>query len=199
MADKIAKLFKPPATKLGGGGGILDSPCLSVRPSVLQSVSPSVCPLTFRVRPVASTVQDGLFPYLVQTINSMRGCVAYDDPWPWPISSRSFGLDFENRVCSVTFSVLNRLFPYLPQIIIRGCVTCKVYNKIIKFQFFTNFSAFTLKKKQFCLHSFHIWHKSSLYPRPTKLEGGYTGFTLSVRPSVRPSVRLSVDDMVSGA
>ena len=25
---------------------------------------------------------------------------------------------------------------------------------------------------------------SSLYPRPTKLEGGYTGFTLSVRPSV---------------
>ena len=29
----------------------------------------------------------------------------------------------------------------------------------------------------------------SLYPRPTKLEGGgYTGFTLSVRPSVRPSV-----------
>ena len=33
-----------------------------------------------------------------------------------------------------------------------------------------------------------IFH--SLYPRPTKLEGGYTGFTLSVR--------LSVDDMVSG-
>ena len=27
-----------------------------------------------------------------------------------------------------------------------------------------------------------------LYPRPTKLEGGYTGFTLSVRLSVRPSV-----------
>ena len=37
---------------------------------------------------------------------------------------------------------------------------------------------------------------ASLYPRPTKLEGGYTGFTLSVRlsvcPSVRPSVRPSV-------
>ena len=35
-----------------------------------------------------------------------------------------------------------------------------------------------------------------LYPRQTKLEGGYTGFTLSVRlsvcPSVRPSVRPSV-------
>ena len=27
-----------------------------------------------------------------------------------------------------------------------------------------------------------------LYPRPTKLEGGYTGFTLSVRLSVCPSV-----------
>ena len=33
---------------------------------------------------------------------------------------------------------------------------------------------------------------SSLYPRPTKLEGGYTGFTLSVRPSVRLSVCPSV-------
>ena len=31
-----------------------------------------------------------------------------------------------------------------------------------------------------------------LYPRPTKLEGGYTGFTLSVRPSVRLSVCPSV-------
>ena len=31
-----------------------------------------------------------------------------------------------------------------------------------------------------------------LYPRPTKLEGGYTGFTLSVRPSVRLSIRPSV-------
>ena len=66
--------------------------------SVCLSVCPSVCPLTFRVRPVASTVQDGFFPYLVQMINSMRGCVACDDLWPWPISSRSFGLDLENRV-----------------------------------------------------------------------------------------------------
>ena len=31
------------------------------------------------------------------------------------------------------------------------------------FQFFANFSAFTLKKNlQSCLYSFHIWHKSSL-------------------------------------
>ena len=47
----------PPATKLGGGGGVLDSPCLSV----CLSVCPYVCPLTFGVRPVASTVQDGFF------------------------------------------------------------------------------------------------------------------------------------------
>ena len=59
-------------------------------------------------------------------ITSMRRCVACDDIWPWPISSRSFDLDFENRVRSVTFSVLDRLFPSLAQIIIsiRGCVTC---------------------------------------------------------------------------
>ena len=38
-----------------------------------------------------------------------------------------------------------------------------------------------------------------LYPRPTKLEGGYMGFTLSLRPSVCLFVRLSVDNMVSGA
>ena len=73
-----------------------------------------------------STVLDGFFPYLAQMITSMRGCVAYNDLWPWPISSRSFGLSLENRVHSVTFSVLYRLFPYLPQIIttIRGCVMC---------------------------------------------------------------------------
>ena len=80
--------------------------------------------------------------------------------WPWlwkscPLcnvfSSRSIISIFatNNRVRSVTFSVLDRLFPYLPQTItiIRGCVTCKVYIKILKFQFFgnfSNFSAFTL-------------------------------------------------------
>ena len=99
-----------------------------------------------------STILDGFFPYLAQMITSMRGCVAYNDLCPWPISSRSFGLGLQNRVCSVTFSVLDRLFPYLPQIIaiIRGCVTCKVYNKILNSQFFANFSyfpAFTLRKK----------------------------------------------------
>ena len=112
-----------------------------------------------------STVLNGFFPYLAQMITSMRGCVAYNGLWPWLISSRSFDLDFENCVRSVTFSVLDRLFPYFPQIIItnRGCVACWIYNKILKFQFFANFSAFTLKQNlQFCLHSFHTWHKSSL-------------------------------------
>ena len=104
------------------------------------------------VRSVPSTVLDGFFPYLVQMITSMRRSVACGDRWPWPISSRSYDLNFENCVCSVTFSVLDRLFPYLPQIIttIRGCVAFIVENKILKFQFFTNFSyflAFTLKKK----------------------------------------------------
>ena len=96
----------PPATKLGGVYWIH---------SVCQSVCLSVCPLTFRVRPVASTVQDGFFPYLVQMINSMRGCVACDDPWPWPISSRSLGLDLENRVRSVASIVLDGFFLYLAQ------------------------------------------------------------------------------------
>ena len=65
------------------------------------------------VSSLASTVLDGFFPYLVQMISSMRRCVACDDLRPWPISSRSFNLDFENRVRSVTFSVLDRLFFWL--------------------------------------------------------------------------------------
>ena len=123
------------------------------------------------VRSIASTVLDGFFPYLTQMITSMRRCVACDDLWPWPISSRSFDVDFEYRVRSVTFSVLDRLFPYLPQMIttIRGCVACQVYNKILKYQFFvnfSNFSAFTLKKiyNSACILSIfgtnHHWHQS---------------------------------------
>ena len=117
----------PPATKLGGVYWIH-----LVRLSVCPSVCVSVCPLTFRVRPVASTVQNWFFPYLVQMINSMRACVACDDTWPWPISSRSFGLDLENRVRSVASTVLDRFFIYLAQMITnnRGCVACNVYFRI---------------------------------------------------------------------
>ena len=43
----------------------------------IHPVCLSVSVLTFRVRLVASTVLDGFFPYLVQIINSMRGCVAH--------------------------------------------------------------------------------------------------------------------------
>ena len=73
-----------------------------------------------------STVLDGFFPYWAQMITSMRGCVAYNDLWPWPISSRSFGLDLENRVRSVASTVPDGVFPYLVQMItsMRRCVAC---------------------------------------------------------------------------
>ena len=73
-----------------------------------------------------STVLDGFFPYLAQMITSMRGCVACNDLWPWPLSSRSFGLGLENHVRSVASTVLNGFFPYLVQMItsMRRCVAC---------------------------------------------------------------------------
>ena len=101
-------------------------------------------------------------------ITSMRGCVAHNDLWPWPISSRSFGLDLENRVRSLAFTVLDGFFFYLAQMItiIRGCVTFYVFFRIWKFEFlanFLNFSALTLKKNlQFSMDSFHLWYKWSL-------------------------------------
>ena len=89
----------------------------------------------------------------------MRGCVACDDLWPWPISSRSFGLDLENRVRFVAPTVLDGFFSYLAQMItiIRGCVACYVFFRIRKFEFlanFWNFSALTLKKKSSVLNWF---------------------------------------------
>ena len=71
-----------------------------------------------------STVLDRFFPYLAQMITSMRWCVTYNDLWPWPIFSRSFGLDLENRVRSVASTVLDGFFPYLVQMItsMRRCV-----------------------------------------------------------------------------
>ena len=73
-----------------------------------------------------STVLDGFFPYLAQMISSMIGCVAYNDLWPWLISSRSFGLGLENRVRSVASTVLDGFFPYLAKMIncMRGCIAC---------------------------------------------------------------------------
>ena len=110
--------YAPHTTKLWAG-------YIGFTPSVKPSVRPSVRPAS-RVRSVTSTVQDGFFPYLVQMINSMRGCVACYDPWPWLISSRSFGLGLKNRVCCVASTVLDGFFPYLVQMItsMRRCVAC---------------------------------------------------------------------------
>ena len=72
------------------------------------------------------TILLAFFPYLAQIIISIRGCVACNDLWPWPIFSRSFSLDLENRVHSVASTVLHGFFPYLVQMItsLRRCVTC---------------------------------------------------------------------------
>ena len=64
-----------------------------------------------------STILLAFFPYLTQIIISIRGCVTCNDLWPWPICSRSFGLDLENHVRSVASTVLDGFFPYLVQII----------------------------------------------------------------------------------
>ena len=90
-------------------------------------------------------------------INSMRGCVACDDIWPWPISSRSFGLDLENRVRFVASTVLDGFFFYVAQMIAinRGCVVCYVFFRIKKVEFlanFWNFSPLTLKKNSSVLN-----------------------------------------------
>ena len=73
-----------------------------------------------------STVLNGFFPYLAQMIISVRGYVAYNNLWPWPISSRSYDLDLENRVRSVASTVPDGFFPYLVQMItsMTRCVAC---------------------------------------------------------------------------
>ena len=73
-----------------------------------------------------SSILNWFFPYVAQMITSKRRCVAYNDLWPWPISSRSFGLGLENRVRSVASTVLDGFFPYLIQMItsMRRCVAC---------------------------------------------------------------------------
>ena len=92
-------------------------------------------------------------------INSMRGCVACDDLWPWPISSRSFGLDLENRVRSVASTVLDGFFLYLAQMIaiIRGCVACYVFFQNLEIWIFGKFLKFfglDLEKKSAILDGF---------------------------------------------
>ena len=64
--------------------------------------------------------------FITKFLNFIRGCVACNDLWPWPIFSRSFGLDLEGRVRSVESTVLGGFFPYLVQMItsMRMCVAC---------------------------------------------------------------------------
>ena len=90
---------------------------------------------SYRVCSTACTVLDVFFCCLAQMIISIRGSVAYNDLWPWLISSRSFSLDFAIKllkystschVCYTACTVLDGFFPYLAQMItnMRGCVAC---------------------------------------------------------------------------
>ena len=72
---------------------------------------------------------------------------------------RSFGLDLENRVRSVAFTVLDGFFLYLAQMntIIRGGVACYVFFQILKIWFFSkffNFFGLDLEKKSTVLDGF---------------------------------------------
>ena len=92
-------------------------------------------------------------------ITTMRGCVAHNDLWSWPISSRSFGLDLENRVRSVGSTNLDGFFLYMAQMItiIRGCVACDIFFRIWKFEFLANFRkifGLDLEKKSTVLDGF---------------------------------------------
>ena len=117
-------------------------------------------------------------------ITSMRRCVACDDLWPWPISSRSFDLDLENCVHSVASTVLDGFLLYLAQMItiIRGCVACYVFfSKSGNFNFWQIFEIFWpwpwKKILQFSMDSFHIYHNFlDLY-----LQGHSTLFWLGIQ------------------
>ena len=97
---------------------------------LLKYVCPTCC-----VHSVMSAVVDGFFPFHAQMNTTMRGCVALNDLWPWPIPSRSSSLDFAVKLlrygtsCSVqssAWNVLDGFFPYLARLItgVRGCVAC---------------------------------------------------------------------------
>ena len=95
-------------------------------------------------------------------------CVACDDLWTWPISSRSFDIDLENGVLAVASTVQHGFFLYLAQLItiISGYVACCVFFRSWKFDFLANFLfIFGLgleKNLQFSMDSFHIQRKCSL-------------------------------------
>ena len=87
---------------------------------ILVSLRPTGCP-AFCVHSVTPTVLDGFFPYYAQMITSISGCVAQNDHWPWPISTRSFNHAFaikllkygtSSLVRSTAHTVLDGFFPY---------------------------------------------------------------------------------------
>ena len=92
-------------------------------------------------------------------ITSIRRCVACDDLWPWPISSRSFDLDLENRVRSVASTVLDGFLLYLAQIItiIRGCVACYVFFKLWKFDGFFPYLSQMITSMRGCVAYNDLW------------------------------------------
>ena len=140
--------------------------------------------MSCRVRSTASTVLGGFFPYLAQMITMVRGCVALDILWTWPLSSRAFSHGFavklmkygtSCRVRSTACTVLDVFFPYLAQMItsIRECVARNnLWPWPVPSRSFSHDSAVKLLKYGiYCrvrciactvLDSVHIWHKLSL-------------------------------------
>ena len=106
------------------------------------------CQVYNKILKQKSTFLLAFFPYLEQIIISFRGCVACNDLWPWPISSKSFGLDLENRVRSVAPTVLDGFFAYLVQMITSmiGCVACD------------DLWPWPISSRSFDLDFFHICH-----------------------------------------
>ena len=101
--------------------------CHTQWPLTLTYIFKVIRPWLRKSCPLCSVYISGWILFLFATIIiSIRGCVACNDLWPCPIFSRSFGLDLENRVRSVTSIVLDRFSPYLIQMItsMRMCVAC---------------------------------------------------------------------------
>ena len=131
----VSQLLYPPNNEVVGGYiGFTPSVCPSVCPSVRLSRLP--CPL-------CNIYSSGWILSILATNDHYheRVCHTHNDLWPWPISSRSFRLDLENRVRSVAFTIRDGFFLYLAQMItiIRGCVACYVFFRIWKFEFLAIF------------------------------------------------------------
>ena len=92
--------------------------------------SPSVR-LSHLLCPLCNIYSSGWILFILATNNHYYERVCRTHLWPWPISSRSFGRDLENRVSSVASTVLDGFFLYLAQIItiIRGCVACNFFSE----------------------------------------------------------------------